>query len=38
MKTIFIIICAVIGIALLLFATIQVYFALTKKWDDEDVI
>lgn len=38
MKSLIIIFCSIIGIAVLLFAAIQAYFALTKKWDDKDVI
>lgn len=38
MKTIFIIISVLIGVALLLFIGLQIFFALTKKWHDKDVI
>ena len=38
MKSLIIIFCSIIGIAVLFFAAIQVYFVLTKKWDDKDVI
>jgi hypothetical protein len=38
MNTIVIIFAAIIGIALLAFILLQVFFALTKKWKDKDVI
>jgi hypothetical protein len=38
MKTLLIIISVVLGLALLLFIALQVFFALTKKWRDKDVI
>lgn len=38
MKALSIIISVVLGIALLLFIALQVFFALSEKWQDKDVI